>query len=494
MRRTVIAFTVVGIICLSIIAACFLFKSKQDGRASSVSYSGQTSVVTESGSDSAPGGSGTPGTAITGKTPSTDGSKTPLTAPVTSRETEPVTAATERPTNATLTAPSTGTVSSSPVTEPFTNTSASIPVTDSLPAVTEPVITEPADPDTVRKIEEIADKYNAVGVQVAIIKEGKLYQTVNGGWAVQNESEVTDGTLFKVASLSKLNILLTAVKMKEAGMIDLTSPLSVYWNANITKTVTLHDIFTHTSTMRTSPGYKSTAAATLKQIQSSSTYFGGKIGDPGVWTYNTYAFGIAGATLEMALGYNFEDYAAEYIYSLTGIGATYYPSSSAGDGAFVAALYDRDHKITKTVQEALAVKKAEPGAGASQFGGGLYASASDIAKMIAILANDGIYNGVRILSPESVSEIEERLFTVSEGDHTFDQALTLRYKEGLYGTDGLYYHTGNSQGMLSLACYDPETRNGVVVITTGAKQTKDSQGVYSVCSEIARFIYTELKG
>ena len=33
--------------------------------------------------------------------------------------------------------------------------------------------------------------------------------------------------------------------------------------------------------------------------------------------------------------------------------------------------------------------------------------------------------------------------------------------------------------------YDPETRDGVVVLTSGASGVKDESGIYAVCGEIS---------
>ena len=37
--------------------------------------------------------------------------------------------------------------------------------------------------------------------------------------------------------------------------------------------------------------------------------------------------------------------------------------------------------------------------------------------------------------------------------------------------------------------YDPETGDGVVVLTSGASGAKDSRGIYAVCGEISQYIY-----
>ena len=37
--------------------------------------------------------------------------------------------------------------------------------------------------------------------------------------------------------------------------------------------------------------------------------------------------------------------------------------------------------------------------------------------------------------------------------------------------------------------YNPDTRNGVVIITTGASQSYDKRGIWCICAEIAEYMY-----
>ena len=60
----------------------------------------------------------------------------------------------------------------------------------------------------------------------------------------------------------------------------------------------------------------------------------------------------------------------------------------------------------------------------------------------------------------------------------------------MYGREAIYYHTGSAYGFYGLISYDPDTGDGVVVFTTGASGAKDGYGVYSVCSQVAKAVYS----
>lgn len=73
------------------------------------------------------------------------------------------------------------------------------------------------------------------------------------------------------------------------------------------------------------------------------------------------------------------------------------------------------------------------------------------------------------------------------------QAYPLRWQDGIYGRDRLYYHTGSGYGVYNLLSYDPIARDAVVVLTTGASGRKDSNGIYAVCGEISQYIYNVIE-
>ena len=111
--------------------------------------------------------------------------------------------------------------------------------------------------------------------------------------------------------------------------------------------------------------------------------------------------------------------------------------------------------------------------------------------MTALLAGDGCFEGVRLVESESVALMEER-DPNQLGDGTY-QALPLRSQDAIYGRDRLYYHTGSAYGVFNLMSYDPETGDGVVVLTVGASGAKDGRGIYAVCGEISAYIYEVLE-
>lgn len=130
---------------------------------------------------------------------------------------------------------------------------------------------------------------------------------------------------------------------------------------------------------------------------------------------------------------------------------------------------------------------AYPGADGSCFAGGLTISAQDLAKLVALLVQDGRYEGVQLLPAAAVAEMERYDTRAVSGSSC--QGLALRYQKNSYGRQGVYFHTGSAYGVYNCLSYDPVTGDGVVVLTSGASGKKNDAGIYKICAEISDQIY-----
>ena len=361
----------------------------------------------------------------------------------------------------------------------------------------EPALTDKSGSKVNEKIQNylnsIADDYHAIGMQVAVIRasDEKIFSW-NYGYATRNTKPMTANTRIRTASISKVAVAMCALKMQEEGLVDLGADISEYWGKELLKSVTLENLFSHTSTLRYL-AFKGTMKKTRKQLMDENSYLDGTPGDPTMWSYNNYAIGVAGSTLELAADTTVDEYMKENFFEPIGVDASFYSGNFSGNPR-LATLYESDGGVERTVTEAKAISSAKsPGNNVSIHAGSLTASAKDIAKLFYILSNDGEYGGKRILSEESVSAIEERLFKATENGGTFTQCMALRYVKKRYGADKLYYHTGNAYGAISMASYNPKTGDVVVVMTISANPKRDKFGVYEVCSKITRKMYKNIE-
>ncbi|MBQ9349135.1 MAG: serine hydrolase, partial [Oscillibacter sp.] len=293
-------------------------------------------------------------------------------------------------------------------------------------------------------IDAIAQRYHAVGLQAAVIENGRLTDVFASGWAVKNGVPLTADHKMRVASLSKVLVGLAAAELREQGVVDFDVPIGTYWNTVIRNPshpntpVNIKSLLTHTSSLYVTETASLAADAVRSRLVSGQGFGRGVPGSLSWWNYNNYGFGVLGLTLEKAAGKTLDDVLNGAFFDAMGIDASFY----GGDVArrdLVVPIY-QGGSVERTAERQLNAHAGAPGSNGSYFAGGFTVSARDLGKVAALLANDGVYEGVRFLSEASVELMESHQQVWLEGG--FCQAMPLRYRGWAYGRERVYYHTG----------------------------------------------------
>lgn len=339
-------------------------------------------------------------------------------------------------------------------------------------------------------VDAAARRHGAAGVQVAVIENGAVTDTYCYGWAVKGSAAMTSQHKLRTASLSKVVVGISAALLREEGVIDYDANIGTYWGVTLRKPVTIRSILTHTSTLLNSESIAWDYKGVKAQLTSKSGYGSGTPGSLGYWSYNNHAFGILGQTLELASGRYLDGILKERLLDFLGADCGFAPGSLKRP-ELVTPIY-RGKSLGRSAESLRSIRRwSAPGATGRYFAGGFTSSALDMAKLTAVLAGDGCFEGVRLMDAASV-ELMESHSDRALSDGSF-QAMPMRYRKALYGREGLYYHTGSAYGVYNLLSYDPATGDGVVVLTMGAGGGRDSYGIYAVCGEISRAVYDAIK-
>lgn len=364
------------------------------------------------------------------------------------------------------------------------------------------------------KVEEIAKAYGTKGgIQVAVIEGGRVTDAYAYGWADRREVQVTDPVTgesirsatgqmtaqhkLRIASISKVAISMAAMSMAEQGVVDLDASIGDYWGVTARNRaypnipVSIRSIMTHTSSIPMYGDDTSRNYASVRSRLAAGDFAGLPPGNIVSYGYNNYAFGVLGMTLELAQNKVMDDILDERFFKILDIDGSF----AAGElehTELIATLYRHDGSIARSVEYQKTLKTdPTPAASGSAFAGGLVISSTDMAKLVAVLAGDGSYEGQRVLTVRSVETMETPIGIPS--GLPYEQCQNLRRQHDIYGRDSLYYHTGSAYGVYNLMSYDPDTGDGVVVLTTGASAMQDKYGIYAVCGAISETVYEAIK-
>ena len=362
------------------------------------------------------------------------------------------------------------------------------------PPEPQPVLTQG---DVDQALDEVMQEYTAAAVSVATIEHGQLSKSGAWGWAVKNEREMTADTKVRIASISKVVEGMAAMKLAQDGILDLDAPLSSYWGEHAQNSYSLRQpsprsLMTHSSTLKDLEMTRGLDRLT-SILSRTSSWRDREPDHADSWAYSNFGMCIFGTTLELASGQLLDDYLQAQFFGPLDINASFHAARLSPEQ--LANLYEPKGVLCRSIQTQISQPvPTEIGMGATYYAGGLTISARDMAKLLAVLCGDGTYQGTQYLLPQTVAAMETPQFTVSNGEYTpFQQCLVLRRQDGLWGQSQLCYHTGSGYGVYSLMSYNPETGNGVVVITTGAYWNVNEHGLYALCSDLSEALYQRME-
>ncbi|MDE6107963.1 MAG: serine hydrolase, partial [Oscillospiraceae bacterium] len=344
-------------------------------------------------------------------------------------------------------------------------------------------------------VETAAKNYGAVGMQAAVIHNGRVIDSFATGWATKKTDPMTVDHKLRIASVTKVDIALAAMVLWDEGIIDPEESIGTYWGATMRNPyykntpVSIRSILSHTSSIRLFGDSTSLRNSAVRStLTSSSGYMQAQPGSMSAYGYNNYAFGVLGMTLELAAGKNLNKVMAP-VFTMLDMDVSYF-SGDIQSPNLHTTLYYHDGSVGRSLSTARGnVHPASPGGNGAFFSGGFTTSAKDQARLVALLANDGKLEGVPLISEEAVAFMETSAGYVDG----YYQCYPLRRQDNIYGRDTLYYHTGSAFGVYNLLSYDPDTGDGVVVFTSGASAAKDSRGIYAVCGTVSNTVYDLLK-
>ena len=282
------------------------------------------------------------------------------------------------------------------------------------------------------------------GAVVLVVKDGKVLFAKGYGYAdVGKKIPVTpDGTLFRPGSVSKLFTWTAVMQLVEQGKLDLDRDVNDYLDfkipATYPKPITLRNIMTHTS------GFEETVKDMWLSKPSDIIPIGdyvkahvpARIFPPGVTpAYSNYATTVAGYIVQRVSGESFDDYIERHILFPLGMQhSTFRQPLPENLKPMMSSGY------TVASEPAKPFELVEPApAGSSSM------TAMDISHFMLAHLQDGKYENVQILRPETAQLMHSRQFANLPDMNAMALGFYEETRNGHriigHGGDTLYFHS-----------------------------------------------------
>src|SRR6266487_2289416 len=253
---------------------------------------------------------------------------------------------------------------------------------------------------------------NIAGAVVSVVKDGQVLFQKGYGYAdfEAKKPVLPDQTLFRPGSISKLFTATAVMQLVEQGKLDFDRDVNDYLDFPIPKTypepVTLRQLLTHTGGFEET--LKNLFVAHESDIKPLRTYLvnemPARIFPPGkIPSYSNYGFTLAGYIVERVSGEKFERYIENHILKPLGM------NNSTFDQPLPPQLAPQMSKAylsaSKKPRDFEFVQAAPAGA--------LTTTAADMTRFMLAFLQDGAVDGVSILKPETIREMETRQFELN---------------------------------------------------------------------------------
>lgn len=332
-----------------------------------------------------------------------------------------------------------------------------------------------------KRLERVLRTYNAVGASIVFIKEGRIVDVYHYGKANRAEGiPVGDDTLFRVGSVTKMVSALGVMKLWEMGEFNLDEDIGTYFGFKARNPyfpsvpITIRQIMSHTSSLADNGHYSRALNGDIVRLSSmfagtlSSTDFSRY--EPGTrYHYSNFGGGLLGSVIELFTAGTADEWLSETVYQPLNITASYFTPNMPEDTQ-IARIYDP--KTLGVLFDSEPLTRADMAADFERHytytAGALSISAIDLAKVLMIIADDGIVDGRMILNPETVHAMREAQNNIGSVRCDAGRGLNLNIiTNSIVQGRTLYGHQGKAYNMICAAYCDPTDRTGVVLLTNG---------------------------
>jgi CubicO group peptidase (beta-lactamase class C family) len=294
------------------------------------------------------------------------------------------------------------------------------------------------------RVPDALARFKVPGVAVGVYCDGREFAAGFGVTSARNPLAVNENTLFQIGSNTKTFVATMAMRLVEAGQLDLDTPIRKYLpdfrmrDADATARTTFRHLMTHTGGwvgdyfLDTGDGDDAlaryaAAMADLPQLTPFGT----------LWSYNNAAFSLAGHVIARITGKTFETALKELVLDPLGLHRSFIDPRDVMTHRFAVGHASFNDQTIVLSPWALARSNWPAG--------GITASVTDLIRYGRFHLGDGrSASGDRILSRASLDSMQT---TICKGQFDFTMGLAWWLREA--GGVKTVLHGGGTLGQIS---------------------------------------------
>lgn len=304
------------------------------------------------------------------------------------------------------------------------------------------------------------------GVGLGILEDGAEHVAGFGVTNVDHPAPVAGETLFQNGSITKTLTALAAMRLVEAGTLELDAPVRTYLpdlrvaDAAVAAAVTMRHLLTHTAGWEgdylifTDRGRGDDALASfitqladLPQLTPLGT----------VWAYNNAGFYLAGRVIEVLTGQTFEQALRELVLAPLGMHHAFFFPEEVMLHSFAVGHHEADGK-PKVAAPWPIPRSANPA-------GGITSNPPDLLRYARFQLGDGTAaDGTRLLTRESLDRLHTPVQAAGPGE-SIGLAWFIRDVGGVR----LLRHGGGTNGQIALLLCAPARDFALVLLTNSSR-------------------------
>jgi CubicO group peptidase (beta-lactamase class C family) len=290
-------------------------------------------------------------------------------------------------------------------------------------------------------IPEQMEELHIPGLTLIVVQDGEILLAKCYGSPILESGETftLDNTIVRIGSVSKLFVATSVMQMVERGLLDLHVDINRYLTTykiedNYPEPVTLAHLLTHTGGFQDPPYVSNTDPLTAEPLSSYlAEHMPPRTAPPGEeFNYSNHGYALAAFVVEEVSGIPFDQYVVENILLPLGMEkSSYLLSPPLPDGLAIGYAYEGGEQVPQPMDY-----------DSDYPGGSMISTADDMGKFMLAHLQNGCYQGVCILEPETIDVMHQR-----QMDTPYEnQAVTYGFTEGLKNNQRLIGHSGSIRG------------------------------------------------